>query len=66
MYYYRYQPYSYRRRYYNPYYNYMQNIISSQVAEVDQSMVNYGSMANVSQDSVINQTTTSLKNPTEI
>jgi hypothetical protein len=33
----------------------MQNIISSQIASVDQRMVNYGSMTNVSQDSSINQ-----------
>jgi hypothetical protein len=63
---YKYQPYFYYRRYYsvspdyyrkyyNPYYQYMQNIISSQIASVDQRMVNYGSMTNVSQDSSINQ-----------
>jgi len=63
---YRYQPYPYYRRhynisplfyrnYYNPYYQYMQNIINSQIATVDQRLVNYGSTTNVSQDSTINQ-----------
>jgi hypothetical protein len=64
--YYRYQPYPYYRRYYNldpyyygryynPYYNYQQNIIDSQVATVDQNMVNFGDMTNVTQDANIYQ-----------
>jgi hypothetical protein len=63
---YRYQPYPYYRRYYNldpyyygryynPYYNYQQNIIDSQVATVDQNMVNFGDMTNVTQDANIYQ-----------
>jgi hypothetical protein len=65
--YYRYQPYPYYRRYYNldpyyyyrryysPYYNYQQNIIDSQVATIDQNMVNFGDMTNVTQDANIYQ-----------
>lgn len=64
--YYRYQPYPYYRRYYNidpyyyrryysPYYNYQQNIIDSQLADVDQSIINYGDMTDVIQDSDIYQ-----------
>jgi hypothetical protein len=64
--YYRYRPYPYYRRYYNldpyyyrryysPYYNYQQNIIDSQVATVDQNMVNFGDMTNVTQDANIYQ-----------
>lgn len=64
--YYRYQPYPYYRRYYNidpyyygryynPYYNYQQNIIDSQIADANQSIINYGDMTDVIQDSVINQ-----------
>ena len=63
---YRYQPYPYYRRYYNldpyyyrryysPYYNYRQNIIDSQVATIDQNMVNFGDMTNVNQDANIYQ-----------
>ena len=62
----RYQPYSYQRRYYNvnpyyygryynPYYNYQQNIVDSQIANVDQNMVNFGDMTNVNQDSNVYQ-----------
>jgi hypothetical protein len=62
----RYQPYPYYRRYYNidpyhygryynPYYNYQQNIIDSQIANSDQSIVNYGDMTDVIQDSNIYQ-----------
>lgn len=69
--YYRYQPYPYFRRYYNlnpyyyrryywnPYYNYQQNIIDSQIADVDQSIINYGDMTDVIQDSDIYQSMTS-------
>ena len=67
--YYRYQPYPYHRRYYNlnpyyygryynPFYNYQQNIIDSQIANVDQSIVNYGDMIDVIQDSDIYQSRT--------
>jgi hypothetical protein len=61
---YRYRPYPYYRRYYNldPYYyrRYYNpyNIFDSQVANVDQSIVNYGGMTDVSQDSVIYQSRT--------
>ena len=69
MHYYRYQPYPYYRRYYNldpyyyrryynPFYNYQQNIIDSQIADVDQSIVNYGDMTDVIQDSYIYQSMT--------
>lgn len=64
--YYRFQPYPYYRRYYNldpyyygryynPHYNYQQNIIDSQIADVDQSIVNYGDMTDVIQNSNIYQ-----------
>jgi hypothetical protein len=64
--YYRYQPYPYYRRYYNldpyyyrryysPYYNYQQNIIDSQVSDVDQSIVNFGDMSDVIQDANVYQ-----------
>ena len=67
--YYRYQPYPYYRRYYNidpyhygryynPYYNYQQNIIDSQVSDVDQSIVNYGDMTDVIQDANVYQSMT--------
>lgn len=67
--YYSYQPYPYYRRYYNldpyyyrryysPYYNYQQNIIDSQLANVDQSIINYGDMTDVIQDSDIYQAMT--------
>lgn len=67
--YYRFQPYPYYRRYYsldpyyyrryyNPYYNYQQNIIDSQLANVDQSIINYGDMTDVIQDSDIYQSMT--------
>tara|TARA_B110000503_G_C6991389_1_gene347501 strand:+ start:432 stop:710 length:279 start_codon:yes stop_codon:yes gene_type:complete len=52
--YYNIDPYSYRR-YYSPYYNYQQNIIDSQYANVDQSIVNYGDMSDVIQDSNVYQ-----------
>ncbi len=63
---YRYQPYPYYRRYYNldpyyyrryysPYYNYQQNIIDSQIADVDQSVINYGDMSDVYQDANVYQ-----------
>jgi hypothetical protein len=54
--YYRYQPYPYYRRYYNldPHYyrRYYSpyNIIDSQIANIDQNMVNFGDMTNVTQD----------------
>ena len=64
--YYRYQPYPYYRRYYNlnpyyygryysPYYDYQQNIIDSQVSDVDQSIVNFGDMSDVIQDADVYQ-----------
>jgi hypothetical protein len=59
--YYRYRPYPYYRRYYNldPYYyrRYYSpyNIIDSQIATIDQNMVNFGDMTNVTQDANIYQ-----------
>lgn len=64
--YYRYQPYPYYRRYYNidpyyygryynPYYNYQQNIVDSQIAEIDQSINNFGDMTDVIQDADVYQ-----------
>jgi hypothetical protein len=60
--YYRYQPYPYYRRYYNldpyyyrRYYSPYYNIIDSQVATIDQDMVNFGDMTNVTQDANIYQ-----------
>lgn len=62
---YRYGPYPFHRRYYNlnPYYyhryypfrNYSQNIMDSQIANIDQNMINYGDMTDVSQNSNIYQ-----------
>jgi hypothetical protein len=71
--YHRYRPYPYYRRYYNlnpyyygryynPYYNYQQNIVDSQIADVDQSIVNYGDMTDVIQDSDIYQSMTPAPN----
>jgi hypothetical protein len=67
--YYRYQPYPYYRRYYNldPYYyrRYYSpyNIIDSQVATIDQNMVNFGDMTNVTQDANIYQLRTPAPEP---
>jgi hypothetical protein len=74
--YYRYQPYPYYRRYYNidpyyygryynPYYNYQQNIVDSQISDVDQSIVNYGDMTDVNQDANVYQLMTPAPEPTE-
>jgi hypothetical protein len=51
----RYQPYSYHRRYYNPYYSYSRNIVDSQVSEVNQSINNFGDMIDVTQNSDVYQ-----------
>ena len=62
----RYQPYSYQRRYYNidpyyygryynPYYNYSNNVVDSQIANVNQSINNFGDMTDVNQDSNVYQ-----------
>jgi hypothetical protein len=67
--YHRYQPYPYYRRYYsidpyyygryyNPFYNYQQNIVDSQIANVDQNIDNYGTMTDVIQNSDIYQSMT--------
>jgi hypothetical protein len=63
--YYRYQPYPYYRRYYNldpyyyrKYYYPYYNVVDSQVADVDQSIINYGDMTDVIQDSDIYQSMT--------
>jgi hypothetical protein len=59
--YYRYQPYPYYRRYYNidPYYygRYYSpyNIFNSQIASINQRLVNFGGMTNVTQDANIYQ-----------
>jgi hypothetical protein len=70
MRYYNIDPYYYRRYYYNPYYNYQKNIIDSQIADVDQSINNFGDMTDVIQDSVINQSMhpapESSKNPPDV
>jgi hypothetical protein len=65
--YHRFRPYPYYKRYYNinpyhysRYYNpYYYSIFGSQFANVSQSMVNFGGMSGVSQDSIINQFRTS-------
>lgn len=61
----RYRPYPYynldrfcRRNYYDPYYNYRQNIINSQIANSNQSINNYGDMTDVIQNSDIYQSMT--------
>jgi hypothetical protein len=60
--YYRYIPYPYYRRYYNinpyhyrRYYNPYYSIYGGQYANVDQSIINYGDMTEVIQDSDIYQ-----------
>jgi hypothetical protein len=69
---YRYQPYPYYRRYYNldPYYyrRYYSpyNIIDSQIATIDQNMVNFGDMTNVTQDANIYQIRTPAPEPESV
>jgi hypothetical protein len=69
--YYGFRPYPYYRRYYNidPYYYrryyYPYNIINSQIAGIDQSMINFGDMTNVSQDANIYQLRTPESEPQE-
>ena len=65
MHYRYYRPYPYYRRYYdlNPYYygryyNPYNNIINSNIANVDQNITNFGNMSDVIQDSVIYQSLT--------
>jgi hypothetical protein len=60
--YYRYVPYPYYRRYYNinpyyygRYYYPFYNVVDSQIADVDQSIVNYGDMIDVIQDADVYQ-----------
>lgn len=63
---YNYQPYSYRRRYYHldphsyyrRYYNPLYNVLNSQIANSNQSIINYGRMTDVIQDSDIYQSMT--------
>lgn len=57
MRYYNLDPYYYRR-YYNPYYNYQRNIIDSQIADVNQSITNFGDMTDVIQNSDVYQSMT--------
>jgi hypothetical protein len=71
--YYRYQPYPYYRRYYNldpyyyrRYYSPYYNIIDSQVATIDQNMVNFGDMTNVTQDANIYQLRTPAPEPESV
>lgn len=71
--YYRYQPYPYYRRHYNispyhyrRYYNPYYNFINSQIASVDQNMTNFGNMTNVSQDSNIYQLRSSASEPESV
>lgn len=54
MRYYSLDPYHYAR-YYNPYYNYSTNVIDSQIANVNQSINNFGNMMDVNQNSNIYQ-----------
>lgn len=72
--YYRFQPYPYYNRfynmnpyyygrYYNPFYNYQQNIIDSQLANVNQRIINYGDMNDVIQDSDIYQSMEPVPEP---
>jgi hypothetical protein len=69
MYYRYYRPYPYYRRYYNlnpyyygryynPYYNYQQNIVDSQVSDIDQIINNFGDMTDVIQDADVIQVMT--------
>ena len=62
MRYYNLTPYHYRR-YYNPYYNYQQNIIDSQIADVNQSITNFGDMTDVIQNSDVYQSMTPAQEP---
>ena len=70
--YYRYQPYPYYRRYYNldPYYyrRYYSpyNIFNSQIANIDQNMVNFGDMTDVTQDANIYQLRTPAPEPESV
>jgi hypothetical protein len=70
--YYRYQPYPYYRRYYNldPYYyrRYYSpyNIFNSQIASINQRLVNFGGMTNVTQDANIYQLRTPAPEPESV
>jgi hypothetical protein len=70
--YYRYQPYPYYRRYYNldPYYygRYYSpyNIFNSQIASINQRLVNFGGMTNVTQDANIYQLRTPAPEPENV
>jgi hypothetical protein len=72
MHYYRYQPYPYYRRYYNidPYYygRYYSpyNIFNSQIASINQRLVNFGGMTNVTQDANIYQLRTPAPEPESV
>lgn len=61
-----YQPFPYYRRYYDispyhywryyiPHNNYQQNVIDSQISDVDQNITNYGNMSDVIQDTNVYQ-----------
>jgi hypothetical protein len=71
---YNYAPYSYRRRYYHldphyyyrKYYNPFYSVIGSQIATSDQSIINYGKMTDVIQDSKIFQSRSSKPSAPEI
>jgi hypothetical protein len=71
---YNYAPYSYRRRYYHldphyyyrKYYNPFYNVIGSQIANSDQSIINYGKMTDVIQDSKIFQSRSSESSTLEV
>lgn len=67
-----YRPYPYYRRYYNinPYYYYRRyypyyNVIDSQIADVDQSIINYGDMIDVIQDADVYQSMAAESNDSE-
>lgn len=65
MRYYSLDPYYYGR-YYNPYYGYSTNVIDSQVANVNQSINNFGDMIDVNQNSNIYQLRTPEPTPMPI
>jgi hypothetical protein len=69
---YRFQPYPYYRRYYNinPYhygrYYSPYNIFNSQIASINQRLVNFGGMTNVTQDANIYQLRTPAPEPESV
>jgi hypothetical protein len=72
MHYYRFRPYSYYNRYYNinPYhygrYYSPYNIFNSQIASINQRLINFGGMTNVTQDANIYQLRTPAPEPESV